>query len=111
MLPHIAVISVNDKAGNVIEPCELNRDSSKSCARPPSVAAAFQPQNASGENLPPSWCLSDVCVKDHLPFSVLFLPNGGGAVGAGLVFPVVGAFNRYLIGCDNCIESVGHDFV
>ena len=76
MLPHIAVISVNDKAGNVIEPCELNRDSSKSCARPPWVAAAFQPQNASGENLSPSWCLSDVCVKD---------PNATGRVLQGIL--------------------------
>src|SRR5678816_4465668 len=61
-------------------------------------------------------CIRDrfhVRVKDRLPFtlSLLFLPDGGGVVGTGLVLPIVCAFDRHLVGCDNCVRSIGRDFV
>lgn len=43
------------------------------------------------EKLSPGWRLFHVRVKDRLPFtlSLLFLPDGGGVVGTGLVLPIV----------------------
>src|SRR4029453_13569243 len=63
------------------------------------------------ENLSPGWCLFHVRVKDRLPFSLVFLPDRGGVVGTGLVFSVVGTFNRHFVGRDSGIRSLGCNFV
>src|SRR4029077_11442606 len=61
--------------------------------------------------LPPGWRLFHIRVKDRLPLSVLFLPDRGGVVRPRLIFSVVGAFDRHVVGGDNCVGSISHDFV
>src|SRR5205085_7884917 len=62
-------------------------------------------------NLSSSWCLFQVGVKDGLPFSLLFLPDGRGAVGSGLIFRVVCAFHFHLVGRDNRVRPVRRNLV
>src|SRR6266540_3563125 len=52
-------------------------------------------------------CLLHVRVKDRLPFSLLFLPDRGGVVVTGLVFPIVCAFDSHLVCRDDFLEVVG----
>src|SRR4030095_2325298 len=63
------------------------------------------------ENLSSGRRLLRVRVKDRLPLSILFLPDRGGVVRPRLIFSVVGAFDRHVVGGDNCVGSISHDFV
>src|SRR6266480_532674 len=103
---------------NKTRPSEVNNV--RICSAPVSGAIlgvsrnALQARKNAGENLSRGLrgrFVLHVRVKDGLPFSLLFLPDGGGIVGTRLVFPVVCAFNGHLVSRDNCARSVGSDFV
>src|SRR6266496_5089161 len=103
---------------NKTRPSEVNNV--RICSAPVSGAIlgvsrnALQARKNAGENLSRGFrgrFLLHVRVKDGLPFSLLFLPDGGGIVGTRLVFLVVCAFDGHLVSRDNCARSVGSDFV
>src|SRR5207244_10233841 len=89
----------------------LKPDPGKSTRRQIANHSARRPTNL--ESLGCRGRLLDVRVKDRLPFTLplLFLPDGGSVVGTGLVLPIVCAFDRHLVGCDNCVRFIGRDFV
>src|SRR5207253_10938093 len=57
------------------------------------------------------WSFLRICMKDRLPFSLLFFPDGTGVVSSALVLPVVRAFNCHLVRRDTCVRASGRGFV
>src|SRR5205823_1169682 len=57
------------------------------------------------------WSFLHIRVKDRLPLSLLFLPDGSGVVGTGLALPIVCAFEGHLVGRDTCVRASGRGFV
>ncbi len=83
------------RAGETPAATEISTQRNRRCSCPSETANEKLSRGCRGR------CLFYVRVKDGLPFSLVFLPDGGGVVGTRLVCPVVCAFNLHLVRCDD----------